>query len=409
MPLWGRAGLSQIVAHLQRSLAWLSADRSLATAQRAQALASWRSLMIVAAVATLARLLLYIAYAQAYGGFDAICHWDCGWFVQTIEGGYDTAPRGLGHNLGQANWPFFPAYVLLARAVTVMLGVTALHGAVITSVLATFGFLTVSLRYLQLTRGAISPWLWVLVALFFPYSFYMSSGYSESLFLLLSTAALYAFMRRQPYRAATLVALSTATRAVGVALVAIVIVERLGFALRAWRERRGVAMLDGLADSLLPIAIAPLGIAVFMAYLHHTTGDALGFSHILAGWGRYADPPWHNLLKGLGQWDFRDLPRRSHTLSAMGALAGLGATAYLAARRRPIEASFCLVATLIPLSTGLESMPRYVSGTPVFLFALFDIVRSIRRAWLRRLIVAMSAALHILLLSYWYHGDHFLT
>src|SRR5579862_3765471 len=128
--------------------AWLAFDQSLATARQPRPLSSWRSLMVIAAVATLLRLLLYLALAQAYGGVDRLCQWDCGWFVQTIASGYDPAPRGLGHNLGQANWPFFPAYVLAARAVTLTFGLRPLDAAVTVSVLATFGFLTVSLRYL---------------------------------------------------------------------------------------------------------------------------------------------------------------------------------------------------------------------------------------------------------------------
>ncbi len=402
--------MKPIADRLRLILAWLAVDRSLAAARHPQPLSSWRGLMVIAGIATLARLLCYLAFAQAYGGFDAICQWDCRWYVQTIAAGYDPAPRGLGPDLGHANWAFFPVYVLAARAVTLALRVSAVHGAVIVSVLATFGFLTVSLRYLQLTRGAISPWLWVALALVFPYNFYLSSGYSESLFLMLSTAALYGFMRGQPYRTAGLVALTGATRAIGVVLLPIVIVERAVFALRAWRAKRGaVALLNDLADSLLPIVIAPLGIVVFMAFLYHHTGDALAFSHIEAGWGRFADAPWRNLFKGLGKWDLTDLPDRSLTLSDFGALAGLGAAGFLAVRRRPIEAWFGLWSVLIPLSTGLESMPRYVAGTPVFLFALFDMLCEIRSVWLRRLILVVAAALHILLLRYWLLGAHFLT
>jgi hypothetical protein len=390
--------------------AWLVFDQSLATARQPRPLSSWRSLMVIAGVATLLRLMLYLALAQVYGGADRLCQWDCGWFVQTIASGYDAVPRGLGHNLGQANWPFFPAYVLAARAVAVTFGVRPIDAALTVSVLATFGFLTVSLRYLELTRGAIGRWLWVAIVLVFPYSFYLSSGYSESLFLLLSTAVLYAFMRGYPYRTAALIALTTATRAIGIVLLPLVIVERAVFAAQAWRRKRSiVALATDLVDSLLPLAIAPLGIVLFMAYLYRHTGDALGFSHVQIGWDRYADFPWQNLLKGLGKWDLSDLPWRSRTLSSLCAIAGIAVTAYLVAQRRLIEAWFCLCSVLIPLSTGLESMPRFLAGTPVFLFALFDLFREIRSVWLRRLVLLVAAVLHLLLLRYWLLGAHFLT
>ena len=64
---------------------------------------------------------------------------------------------------------------------------------------------------------------------------------------------------------------------------------------------------------------------------------------------------------------------------------------------------------LIPLSTELDSLPRYVAGTPVFLFALFDLLGEIRSPWLRWLIIAAGAVLQLLLLRYWFLDAPFLT
>lgn len=388
----------------------LAVDRSLAAARAASRLTSLRRLMAIAAIATLARLVIYIAYAQLYGSFDAICQWDCHWYVDTIDAGYDAAPRGVGHAIAKANWAFFPSYILASRAVTAILGVSVLHGAVIVSVLATFGFLLVSARYLELTRGAIDPWLWAIFVLAFPNSFYLSSGYTESLYLLVATASLYAFMRERTYQTAGLVALTTATRAVGVTFLPLVILERLGFALRAWRRRSGSsALINDLADSLLPIVIAPLGLVAFMAYLYHLTGDALAFSHVQASWGRGMGDPFHQLFRGLAKLDLSKLPEQSRTLNALGAIVGLGAAGYLLARRRPIEAWLCASSVLIPLSTELDSLPRYVAGTPVFLFAMFDLLGECRSIWLRWLIIAACAALQLFLLRYWFLDAPFLT
>ena len=64
--------MNPITARLRPILASLAVDRSLASARQPQGLSSWRSLIVIAGIATLVRLLLYLALAQAYGGFDAI-------------------------------------------------------------------------------------------------------------------------------------------------------------------------------------------------------------------------------------------------------------------------------------------------------------------------------------------------
>ena len=40
------------------------------------------------------------------------------------------------------------------------------------------------------------------------------------------------------------------------------------------------------------MALVPLGLATYMAYLWVLRGDPLYFSHVQAHWGRHLAPPW---------------------------------------------------------------------------------------------------------------------
>ena len=49
---------------------------------------------------------------QPFGSyFDAMCRWDCSWYVRMAEEGYDRFPTASRSNAG--NWPFFPVYPML--------------------------------------------------------------------------------------------------------------------------------------------------------------------------------------------------------------------------------------------------------------------------------------------------------
>jgi hypothetical protein len=130
----------------------------------------------------------------------------------------------------------------------------------------------------------------------FPHSFFLRLGYTESLFLLCAVVSMYAIERRWPgWLIALIVGFTTATRPVGVALVAV-------FALHLWQEsRRGAPSgLDAtkggssqasakvrwrrswrhfLPRAALFLPVACWGLAAYMLFSHYEFGDALAFAH----------------------------------------------------------------------------------------------------------------------------------
>jgi hypothetical protein len=371
---------------------------------------SLRGILALAIGGVALRFAVYAWMAQAHGGTAAaLCQWDCHWYAGLIQNGYDRQPGANPPAYDGANWAFFPVYVLASRLVMLLTPLSAVASGILVSLLCTAGFLVVSARYLQVTRPGISIAGWIGFALAFPYSLYNSTAYTESMFLLLTAATLLAMVRRRPYATAVAASLLTATRATGVILLPPLGIERALAAWRAWQQRRDGRLLDRLADAVLPVVIAPLCLFGFMAFLYRLNGDALAFMHIQVSWNRHFDDPLVVLAAGFHRWDWHRLPFISETLSACFAVLGVLAAGFLTLRRRYLEAYVMLASVLIPLSSGLESMPRFMAGTAVFLFALYDVLALARSRLVTGAVLLLLAALQLVLVHYWYVNAHFLT
>ena len=132
----------------------------------------------------------------------------------------------------------------------------------------------------------------VLLMAFFPTSYFLNAAYTESLFLALSAASLWALrVRRDLLLACVLAGLATATRNVGVFLLLALVYE--------WyreRERYGwrVAYL----------ALAPSGLLVYMAYLWAKFGNPFLFYEAQSYWNRTPTNPLSfavNILREAGE------------------------------------------------------------------------------------------------------------
>lgn len=125
----------------------------------------------------------------------------------------------------------------------------------------------------------------------------------------------------------------------------------------------------------------------------------LAFAHIQVAWGRGLQNPLVVWWQGVhdGGW-FR--------VFALQAGLGLLAAAYLCARRRIGYGAYLAAAVLLPLSSSLWSIPRYVYWQPVFLLVLAECVR-----WppLARILLPLLWAGYFLMMAVWLSGHRFLT
>ncbi|MFD9981330.1 hypothetical protein ACFWZJ_13200 [Streptomyces massasporeus] len=237
--------------------------------------------------------------------WDVLASWDGWWYQQVAEHGYDPVlkpvPGATGMITLEGNSAaFFPLYPTLMRLVSECTGLGLYGAGMVVSVLASFA---AALGIYAVTRGLgghraglVAAGLWAV----WPGSGTEWSGYSESLYTALAAWACHAVMTRRWLTAGLLTFAAGLCRPTAVALVA-----ALAFAaVMALRRRE-----DGVRRPLAAVAIAPLGLFGYLAWVNYRMGDLNGYSKLQDGaWGHKFDWGVHsfNVLTSIpvGHFDY---------------------------------------------------------------------------------------------------------
>jgi len=218
------------------------------------------------------------------GRLNLWAHWDGAWYSQIAAEGYAT----------HASTAFFPLYPLLMRSFAELfggplsLGTLSLWGVLISLLALPFALYFIY-HIARHGWGEQTAKVSILTLAFFPTTFFLNSAYTESLFLALSAASVWAVrVRKDLLLACALAAFAAATRNVGLFLVVPLAYEWLKNA-REYRWRG------------LYLALAPSGLAAYAAYLWLRFGDPLLFYTEQRRWGREATDPLNTLLNALTQ------------------------------------------------------------------------------------------------------------
>jgi hypothetical protein len=374
--------------------------------------ALWTSRLVIMATGILA--VLEIGRASGTSAYDPdnltapfgyfgnllaapFARWDSWWYLTIAHQGYD-------HNLMRT--AFFPLYPMTVRGVGLIVRSDLVAG-VIVSVASFAVALALLYRLASLELGSASrARLAVMLTAFCPLAFFFSAVYSESLFLALSLGAILEARMGRWATAGLLGALGAAERNSGVILIVPLALLFL-YGPRADRPP-GLGPSAGappgaLWRRLLPrypiepqiawIALVPVGLLAYFAYLALAVGDGLAPLHAQTLWFHHFAGPFGGVWDGaVAAWDgLRQLVHGSRIpvyFTAAGgdpfAVAGtnlmlfafliLGVFAIIGTLRRfPIAyGAYVLAALALPLSDPvkpqpLASLPRY----EIVLFPLF--------------------------------------
>jgi hypothetical protein len=173
---------------------------------------------------------------------------DTNWYLRIAERGYSA---------DDGSTVYFPLYPLLIRAVgTLLLGRSVL-AAILISNIALVGALYFVYKIASDLVGEASARRAVVYLAIFPTSFFLFAGYTESVFLLLALASIYAGQRGCWWWAGALGALAALTRLQGVLLI-------VPLAYLFWRRRSlKVKEVSGEGLALLLIPAATLAFLAF--------------------------------------------------------------------------------------------------------------------------------------------------
>jgi hypothetical protein len=336
--------------------------------------------------------------------------WDSVWYLTIARDGYTAGPSAA----------FFPLYPLLVAGIGA-LGPGLLAGGVLVSVSATLIALRLLWRLTDLELGSAHPDvadLAVFAVALGPMAFFFSAVYSESVYLALTLGAFLAARQERWARAGLLGALAAATRSSG-----LLVIVALGLLwLEAhhpasrwarWPVSRAVPTRSLLRGRLRPqspagrrdliwIAIVPLGLLAYLAYLEIAGLDPLAPFSSQQDWFRHFAGPLGGLRDGAraalggvrqllsGQTRTIYYPLAGgdpmlagwHNLMLFAFLLGALPLLVGALRRLPLAYGvYALAGTCLALSYPVASQP--LTSLPRYLVVLFPLPMALA-LWIAR-------------------------
>jgi hypothetical protein len=205
--------------------------------------------------------------------------WDSGWYHRIVVEGYSYA---VGQ---QSTVAFFPAYPLVVRAARVVVDDAYVAGIVVT-LLAGAGVAALMATWLRARLSPPAAWAALLAFLLFPYAFYLYGVvYADALFIAALLGAFLLLESDRPVLAGLAGAVATASRPVGVVVVAGLVVLEL--------ERRGALRpfdLRRLRPADAGVLLSLLGLAGWCLYLWSRFDDPFAFAGAQAAWDQGAGP-----------------------------------------------------------------------------------------------------------------------
>ncbi|AGL62434.1 membrane protein of unknown function [Candidatus Saccharimonas aalborgensis] len=311
-----------------------------------------------------------------------ILYYDSEHYYNIATSGYDASTPT---SPARARIAFFPFYPMITHGLSVISGIPIDWSLLIidwmsalTLVVVLYYWAIAELRHARI-RDSAAPKFMLMGLVLFPTSFFLATGYTESLFMLLIAGSLLSYRQHRYALAGLLAALATATRVQGICLVIFFFLELISV-----RRRRIVLRQPIEYRKLIPLIMAPLGMLAFMVFQFITRGDALAFIHAQTIWGKFSSNYISNMFL---HSDIRDVWYLAvYSFLCIATYKTLGWRWLL----------YCLAPFVLTLSAGsMMSINRYIlSIFPLFLgLALF------RHRISRPLLVGIGASSFLLLVT----------
>lgn len=239
------------------------------------ALPLWRPVAILVA----ARLAMWAAifiFSHLFNHYT-LNPWDGGWYVLAAKQGWPHhVLSGLGGS-GQDTLAFFPGFPAVIRVVHFLLPLSWTRAGQVAAFLTELTMVAGAWLLARDVWGGATADRGVVAMCFFPGAFVLGMMYSEPLTIACAAFCMLALRRRHWVLAGVLASVATATRVIGVALVVAC----------AWEAAQAIRR-NRAWRSLVSVAISPLGIIAWFAYLWASTGDRMAwFDTEKNGWAQH--------------------------------------------------------------------------------------------------------------------------
>lgn len=366
-------------------------------------------LFFILLMSRLIMLVLMIVYNVYMGTDHSIAflmnQWDAKRYQFMIDNGYtfplDTDP--------QANWAFFPLYVIvcwLVKMLTFGLINTYWVGMLVSNVCIFFAAFT-AVKYMSLIRGGKSEDYLLIPVLMFagPYSFYFGSVYTEAMFVLFIALFFYCCAKKRYILAGCMAAFASATRIVGCLLVFALVVEMyLDMVPKEGKEwdrlKAFVIQMLKSPERIFAIMISPLGAFSYMTFLRFFCGDVWAYKNVQIAWREDTFFPVIGVLwkACTGQIE----PRYTYMgWFCIGIFVVYGIMLY---RKYYSLAVFGIISLLVPLTSHVMSTCRFTVGAYVIYIGVYEILKKVHPK-IRTAVLIFFALAEVWLLLMWYNSD----
>jgi Gpi18-like mannosyltransferase len=237
----------------------------------------WVSAASLYFVAHTHRFHTWKSYLQ-YSLIGNFAKWDSYWYISIAAHGYTKISAA-----------FFPLYPAAMRYISGGFGVSYRAAGLLISNLSLLAALYFLGRLIERDYKADVFWRAGLLLVLFPTGFYLSSAYTEAMFLLWVTGCMYFSITQRWWLAGLFGMLASLTRNTGILMLFPVTYEYMRFVGWNWRKIR----LNACAFLLIPF-----GLALYMFHLRSRLGDPLAFVHAQKYWHREFRFPWTTWLEG---------------------------------------------------------------------------------------------------------------
>lgn len=321
--------------------------------------------------------------------------WDTGWYLKIAASGYDTADHSVG---------FQPLYPFLIRIFAPLFGWNYLFTALFLSTITTFAAALLLYRIAYQERRSGSDALTsVFFLLSFPSAFFLFTGYTESLFLLLSLSTWF-FARKQAWGWAGLFAgLTTLTRTQGIALTFLILwlviksnlsinkptpLQELFEGVKSSFTRTGLKYLFSNTPLLAWLAVLAPAIVILE---QNAILNFAGFGTVTNAYGNWMTviTPWDGVLaviEKLNEWNFTFVDRIDLALLVLYIIIGI-----VALFRATPDLSIYVWATLALILMRAGDQSGFLTGFMRYMMTTFPVFillpRIISKSWSRLLLI----------------------
>ncbi|MGH7686845.1 MAG: hypothetical protein ACREN2_08525 [Candidatus Dormibacteria bacterium] len=325
-------------------------------------------------------LLAVATHALGTSLFDglriSLSHWDAISYLQIAEHGYAT-------HLDYRD-AFLPGFPLLIRGVQLVAQDEVLAAWLVCLVAESAGlYFLYRMVEAERDRGSAAFCVWFIAL--FPTAVFFIAPFTEAPFMAAAAASLYYARQGRSTRAALAAAVAVAFRLTGLALLPALLIEALRPGRRTWQR-------------FLWLAVIPLPLVLYCAYMRLHTGDALAlfdaqntasFSHSLAApWDGFS-ATWRTMANAT-DGDTRSIFAREIAFGLLGLVAAVAM--WVSSRVPRSWALYCTVAWLMTASLSFwRSEPRYVLALFPAAVVIADVTAHARVR--RGVVLAASAVL----------------